>query len=477
MKMFVDEKWRDGARNIEVTSPWSGETLDTVPDADDAAAEAALASAARGARVMARMTAHDRYQILMRAANLCAAQAEQLAQTLSAETGKPITEARTEAGRGAELLRLAAFEGSQLRGETLPLDAAPNAADKFGFTVRAPCGVVVAITPFNFPLLLVLHKIAPALACGNAVVLKPASTTPLCALRLTEILLEAGLPANALQCITGGGAVLGRKLCADARVRKISFTGSTAVGEAITACAGIKKLSLELGSASPTLVMADADIEQAAAATAVGGYVNAGQVCISLQRVLVERRVYADYLDAVRAPVEGITVGAPDSEATALSAMIAEHEAARVEGWVNEAVAGGARLVTGGGRSGAVLQPTVVADVTPGMRLFSDEVFGPAVAVTPVEDFADALRHANDSKYGLSASLFTRDLTAGIRFARAVESGNVHLNWTPLWRADLMPYGGVKNSGIGREGVRYAVEEMTEVKNIVVHGVGVGDVG
>ena len=476
MKMFVDEKWRAGARRIAVTSPWSGETLDEVPDADDAAAEAALACAARGAKVMARMTAHARYEILLRAADLCAARAEALAQTLSAETGKPITEARTEAGRGAELLRLAAFEGSQLRGETLPLDAAPNAADKFGFTLRAPCGVVVAITPFNFPLLLVLHKIAPALASGNSVILKPASATPLCALQLTEILLEAGLPGNALQCITGGGGRLGKILCSDKRVRKISFTGSTEVGEAITACAGIKKLSLELGSASPTLIMADADLEQAAAATAVGGYVNAGQVCISLQRVLVERPVYADYLDAVRAPVEGIAVGAPQDEATALSAMIAEREAARVEGWVNEAVAGGARLVTGGGRDGAVLQPTVVADVTPAMRLFRDEVFGPAVAVTPVQDFRDALRHANDSRYGLSASLFTRDITCAMRFARAVESGNVHLNWTPLWRADLMPYGGVKNSGIGREGVRYAVEEMTEIKNVVVHGVGVEDV-
>jgi len=328
----------------------------------------------------------------------------------------------------------------------------------------------VAITPFNYPSLLVLHKIGPALATGNAVILKPATNTPLTALTLTRILLESGLPANGIQCITGSGARLGPALCADPRVRKISFTGSTAVGEAIAGVAGVKKLSLELGSACPMVVMPDADLDAVAKATAVAGYVNAGQVCISLQRVLVHEKVYGDYLDAVKTPVEEIRIGGSLEPETQLSAMISESEAARVGAWVDEAVESGARLVTGGEREGAVMQPTLLADVKPEMRVSADEVFGPAVAATPVADIEDAIRLANDSRYGLAAAIFTKDVTDAMRFAQAAESGNVHVNWTPLWRADLMPYGGVKGSGFGKEGVRYAAEEMTEMKTVVFHG-------
>jgi glyceraldehyde-3-phosphate dehydrogenase (NADP+) len=369
-----------------------------------------------------------------------------------------------------DLLRLCAFEGSQLRGETLPLDAQVATKGKMGFTMRVPCGVVVAIAPFNYPLLLVVHKVGPALAAGNAVILKPAHQTPLVALKLTQILLEAGLPENGLQCVTGSGSTVGACLCADSRVRKISFTGSTVVGEKITRIAGVKKLSLELGSNSPLVVLPDADLETVAAATAIGGYVNAGQVCISTQRVLVHRRVYAEFLDALKKPVQSIKVGSPLEEDTRLSAMISEDDAERVGAWIKEAVEQGARIITGGERQGAVYAPTVVADVKPGMRVSCDELFGPAVAVTPVENVDDAIRLANDSRYGLGAGIFTRDINSALKFARRVQSGNVMINWTPLWRADLMPYGGFKQSGIGKEGPRYAVEEMTDLKTVVFHG-------
>jgi acyl-CoA reductase-like NAD-dependent aldehyde dehydrogenase len=471
MKMYLNGAWVDSPVMSPVVSPFFRETIDTVPQATAEQVGQALDAAELASATMAELTAYERSQILNRAADLLASRLEELAKTISLEEGKPLSESRTEVGRMPDLLRLCAFEGSQLRGETLPLDAQVATKGKLGFTLRVPCGVVVAIAPFNYPLLLVVHKVGPALAAGNAVILKPARQTPLVALKLTQILLEAGLPENGLQCVTGSGSTVGPRLCADPRVRKISFTGSTVVGEKITQVAGVKKLSLELGSNSPLVVLPDADLEKVATATAIGGYVNAGQVCISTQRVLVHRRVYAEFLDALKKPVEAIKVGDPLKEDTRLSAMISESDAERVGAWIKEAVEQGARIVTGGERQGAVLAPTVVADVKPNMRVSCDELFGPAVAVTPVENVDDAIHLANDSRYGLGAGIFTRDINSALKFARRVQSGNVMINWTPLWRADLMPYGGFKQSGIGKEGPRYAVEEMTDLKTVVFHGV------
>ena len=473
MKMFVNGERRTAKTQIEIRHPFDHSVIDAVPQAEAQDVTDALDAAVRAAADMEKMPAHARATILRRAADLCEEQSESLAQTISEESGKPITEARGEAVRAAEMFRLAAFEGAQLRGETLPLDAlaVPPAEDKLGFTLPIPCGVVVAITPFNYPSLLVMHKIAPALAAGNAVILKPATATPLSALRLTEIVHEAGLPPAALQCLTGGGETVGNALCADARVRKISFTGSPAVGERISRIAGVKLLSLELGSNSPCIVMPDADLEQVAALSAVGGFVNAGQVCISMQRVLVHKTICADYLQTVRAAVEKITVGAPNRDDTQLSAMIAEKEAVRVAEWTAEAVSAGARVVTGGEREGALMQPTIVADVSPEMKIFRDEVFGPLISVAAVDDLDEAIRLTAVGGYGLAASIFTRDVSNGLRFARAVKSGNVHINWTPLWRNDLMPYGGFGQSGIGKEGIRSAVKSMSESKTVIIHGV------
>ncbi len=469
MKMYIDRKWVDSPATTPVISPYSREVVDTVPQASPEQIEAALAAAERGATTMRQLPAHERGAILGRLANLVAEHQEDLARTISLEEGKPLSESRGEVGRMPDLIRLCGFEGTQQRGETLPLDAQAGAKGKLGLTLRVPCGVVLAITPFNYPLLLVVHKVAPALAAGNAVILKPANQTPLTALKLTRLILEAGLPEDGIQCLTGPGAAIGAALCADRRVRKISFTGSTVVGEAITRVAGVKRLSLELGSNSPLVILPDADLHQASQATAVAGYVNAGQVCISAQRILVDRAVYGDFLDALAPEVARIATGDPFAEGTKLSAMISERDASRVGEWIDEAVAGGARVVTGGTRDHALFAPTVVADVAPTMRLSREELFGPAVAVTPVSGIDEAIALANASSYGLGAGIFTRNIDNALRFAQEVESGNVMINWTPLWRADLMPYGGLKQSGIGKEGPRYAVAEMTEGKTVVFH--------
>ncbi len=470
MDMFVGGRWQGSSEWVDVVAPYSRDIIDRVPLATTNQVEEALATAHRGAAVMRSLGGAERADILRRAADLLDADVDRIARTISLEVGKPIAEARGEASRLGEMFRLASFEGTQARGETLPLDAQAGAEGKLGFTLRIPTGVVVAITPFNYPGLLVVHKIAPALAAGNAVILKPATQAPLTALIITEKLIEAGLPEPALQTITGSGRTVGMRLVSDARVRKVSFTGSTSVGEEITRVAGVKRLSLELGANCPMVVMPDADIELAAEASATGGYVNAGQVCISLQRVIVHEQVYEEYLEALREPVASFQMGDPLSEDTKISAMISEAEAARVALWIDEAVASGGRVAIGGDRDGARLSPTVVADVTPDMKLSELEVFGPTLSVTKTANIDQAIALANDSSYGLGAGIFTKDVTDALRFAREVDAGSVHINWTPLWRADLMPYGGLKGSGIGKEGIRYAVEEMTELKTVVVHG-------
>ena len=469
MKMYVAAQWTDKTQKIEVRNAYDNSVIDTVPRADRGDIERALQSAERGARVMAKLAGYDRWKILKKAAELIAARSEEFGQTISKEEGKIIAEGRLEASRAFETIMGSAEEAKRLHGQTVPLDGAPGGAGKVGLTLRVPCGVVVAISPFNFPLNLVCHKVGPALAAGNAVIVKPATDTPLSALKLTEVLLEAGLPPEAINTLTGSGGEIGDTLVTDRRVRKITFTGSRDVGEHICRTAGLKRVTMELGSNAPVIVMPDADLDKVATAVASTGYANAGQVCISTQRVLTAGSVYGDFLDALRPKVAALKVGNQLDETVKVGPMVKEKEAIRVEEWIKEAVASGARLVTGGRRQGALYEPAIVADVKPEMRISSDELFGPAVAVTPFTDIDEAIAMANDSPYGLAAGIFTENLEWAWKFAREVQSGNLHVNWGPQWRADLMPYGGLKESGFGKEGPAYAIEEMTELKMVVFH--------
>ncbi len=459
----------DKRQTNPVLNPYDGSEIDTIPKADADDVERALATATRGAAAMRRLTGYERFQILRKASDLLLARADDFARTITLEEGKIIGEARFEVTRAAEILALSAEEAKRLYGEVIPLDGAPGVKTQMGFTLRVPCGVVVGISPFNFPLHLVAHKVGPALAAGNSVVLKPATDTPLSALKLTALLLECGVPADGIQCITGSGKEVGEALCRDARVRKITFTGSRDVGEQICRVAGLKKVTMELGSNSPLIIMPDADLEKVATAVAATGYSNAGQVCISAQRVIPLAPIYQDFLAALRPKVAALTTGDPLDERTKVGPMVREADAKRVEAWIKEAVSAGARLVVGGDRRGAIHSPTVLADVTPQMRVAQSELFGPAVAVTPAPTVDEAIAMANDTNYGLSAGVFTENINTAMRFAREVEAGNIHINWGPQWRADLMPYGGLKESGFGKEGPKYAVQEMSELKMIVLH--------
>ena len=469
MKMYIGGEWVDKDQTIPVMNPYDNSVVDTVPRGDLKDVETAVASAARGAKEMAKLSGYQRFEILHKAARLMEERLEDLGRTITMEEGKIISEGRTEAARAVQTIELSGEEAKRLYGETVPLDGAGNWTGQLGFTLRVPCGVIAAISPFNFPLNLVCHKVGPALAAGNSVVIKPATDTPLVALKMTEILLDAGVPPEGIQCITGSGGDIGDALVADSRIRKVTFTGSRDVGEHICKTAGLKKVTMELGSNAPLIVMPDANMEKVVNATISSGFANAGQVCISAQRIITNREVYADYLDALTEGVKALSTGDPLDDTVKMGPMVRPQDAVRVNEWITEAVGSGARTLTGGDYSGTMHAPTVVADVTPEMRISCDELFGPAVAVTPFSDIDEAISMANDSNYGLSAGIFTQDIDWAIKFAREVHSGNLMINSGPQWRADLMPYGGLKESGMGKEGPKYAVEEMTELKLVIYH--------
>ncbi len=466
--LFIGGRWVEGGPPVEVRNKYSGEVIGTVPEARREDVEAAVEAARRVAEVMADLSAHRRGEILRRTADLIRQRREEFARTIAAEAGKALKFARIEVDRAVSTFTVASEEAKRIHGETVPMDAVPAGEGYFGFWVRRPVGVVAAITPFNFPLNLVAHKVAPALAAGNAVVLKPASTTPLTAVLLCQVLQEAGLPAGAVNLVVGPGSTVGEWLVTDPRVAKVSFTGSPPVGRRITEIAGIKKVTLELGNTSPVVVAPDVDLDFVARRCAVGAYYNSGQVCISVQRIYAAGGAYEPFLDRFVRASEDMVVGDPLDERVDVGPMIDEREARRIEAWVEEALAGGARALTGHRREGAVYWPTVLVDVKPDMKVVAQEAFAPVASVIRADDFERALEQANATEYGLQAAVFTRDVDRVFRAVRKLNFGGVIINDTPAYRADHMPYGGMRGSGIGREGVRYAIEEMTNIQMVVV---------
>jgi acyl-CoA reductase-like NAD-dependent aldehyde dehydrogenase len=455
---------------IDVLSPYDGHPVGRVASAGAADLDAAVA-AAKTAFEGEPLPPYRRAEILDEAARLAKERVEDLARLICEEAAKPIRHARVEAQRAADTLRFSAAAARTLTGETVPLEASAAGAGKVGFIIRVPVGVVAAITPFNFPVNLVAHKLGPAVAAGCPVVLKPASTTPLCAHALADLFEEAGLPAGWINVVPCSGATA-RRLVEHEDVAMITFTGSREVGWAIRAAAPKKKVNLELGNNSPVIIEPDGDWAAAAAKIRVAGYSHAGQSCISTQRVYVHESVAGEFSDLLAKEVSSLVVGDPSDEGTEVSALISTGDADRVRSWVEEAVAGGARLLAdpGPGEPAGVVHPVLLAGVTPEMKVCSEEVFGPVVAVATYKDLDEALALANDSEYGLQAAIFTSDISKAMRAARTLDYGAVLVNEVPTWRADQMPYGGVKDSGNTREGPAYVVREMTEPRLIVLPG-------
>ncbi|WP_088008091.1 aldehyde dehydrogenase family protein [Indiicoccus explosivorum] len=453
----------------EVKNPFDGSTVATLAlsTADDLN-EAVEAAHKAFENKMKAMPAHERADILRKAARLLGEREDEFQQSITAESGKPVKQARKEVERSKQLLLYAAEEAKKIGGEVVPMDAAIGGDNRLGFVKKTPLGVVGAITPFNFPLNLSLHKLAPAIAAGNTIVFKPAEKTPVTGYKLVKLLHEAGMPEDALHLIIGTGSEIGTPLVEHEKVAKISFTGSVPVGKSIQKAAGFKKVTLELGSNSPNIVFEDADWKDAAERIVAGGFGYSGQTCISAQRIYVHRDIFDSFTDELVRLANNLKIGDPADASVDIGPMITEDEAKRAEEWVESALSKGAKAALKGERSGAMLPPVILTDVTDDMHVVQKEVFAPILAVIPFGTEDEAVRRANDSIYGLQAAVFTKNIDRAFRVADRIESGGVWINDASTYRQDNYPYGGVKQSGIGREGVKYAVDEMLELKFIGV---------
>jgi acyl-CoA reductase-like NAD-dependent aldehyde dehydrogenase len=465
---LVDGKWMEEGDLVEVRAPYDGGVIAQVFQGRRQHAEAAIAAAVKAFGTTRRLPAFERQRVLRRVAENIAERKAEFARTLAQEAGKPIKAARSEVERSIFTFTVAAEESTRIYGEYLPLDWQEYTAGRWGIVRRFPLGPIAGITPFNFPLNLVAHKLAPAIAAGCSMVLKPAPQTPLSALLLAEAVQQAGWPDGALNVLPLSNEDAGL-LVSDDRLKMISFTGSAAVGWQIKRNAGKKKVILELGGNAGVIVHSDADLAYAADRCVAGGFGYAGQTCISVQRILVERSVCAKFTDLMLVGVAKLRTGDPLDESTDLGPLIRESDAVRASDWIQEAVRGGARLLCGGRRNGPMLEPTVLTGTRPEMKVNCQEIFAPVVTIEPYDDFKDALRQTNNSAYGLQAGIFTRDVKLLFNAYEELEVGGLIAGDVPSFRIDHMPYGGVKDSGLGREGLRYAIEEMTEPKLLVMN--------
>lgn len=464
-RVLIGGEWiGDDLAGIDVLNPYDDTLIGVVPEATPELVDKAISAALQGFRTISAMPAWKRAEILEKAAGFMLRDKEEIAGIIAKEAGKSWKFALAEAERTAETFRFASLEARNEHGEVVSMDASPVSAGRFGFYLREPIGVIGAITPFNFPMNLVAHKVAPALAAGNALVVKPATKTPLSMLKMAELLEEAGLPDGVLNVLIGSGKVVGNQLVQDDRLAMITFTGSPPVGRGIKALAGLKRVTLELGSNSPTIIDEDADLKKAVPRCVMGSFANSGQVCISVQRIFVHRKRYAEFMQKMVDATRQLIVGDPMDRRCDIGPMISAVELQRSLTWLEEAKALGARVETGGNRVGNCLEPTILSGVTPDMQVMCSEVFAPIVSIVPFDTFEEALDMADASVYGLQAGIYTNDINKAFQAVKRLDVGGVIINDVPTFRVDHMPYGGNKASGLGREGIRYAMEEMTNIK-------------
>lgn len=461
------ERNENNRDTLEVINPYNQEKVADVALAKEADLNEAVENSFETFHsTMKEMSAHQRSDILRKAADLLEEKAEDFANTIVQEAGKPIKYSRDEVKRSIQVIRFASELAKNITGEVLPMDAAIGGENRMGLVKRKPLGVVGAITPFNFPLNLSLHKIAPAIAAGNTIVFKPAEKTPVSAYKLVKLFQHAGLPNGVLNLLMGTGEEVGGPLVTHEKVHKITFTGSLPVGRKIRETAGFKKVTLELGSNSPNIIFEDGPIQSAVTGLVKGAFAFSGQVCISAQRIYVQKSIYGKFLEQFIKETKALKIGDPTEEETDIGPMINEKEAERAKLWINDAVGNGAKIEVGGEQSGTILSPTIMTNVDRNMKIVAEEVFAPIVSVIPFDTEEEVIGFANDSIYGLQAGVFTKDIDRAIRVADQLEMGGVWINEVSTYRQDNHPYGGVKQSGIGKEGVKYAIEDMTEMKFI-----------
>lgn len=466
-KLFIAGEWVESKDHMELRFPYTGEVIAEIPMATEDEVDLAIQSAYEARPVMAKMPAHQRASILERLVTLMERRADEAARLIALEAAKPLTTAKGEVARTIQTYKFAAEEARRIHGETIPLDAAPGGEGRVAYTKREPIGVVGAITPFNFPMNLVAHKVGPALASGNTIVLKPAMQTPLSAYFLAELLQEAGLPAGALNVVSGRGSTIGEKIVQDYRVSMITFTGSPSVGMRIRQQAGLKRVTLELGSNSAVIIDRGVDIDKIISRCVTGAFSFQGQVCISLQRIYVHEELYELFVQKFVEATKKLRLGNPLDQKTEVSALITPGDVERCLEWLEEAKREGAQVACGGDRDGNILKPTVLLQVKPSMKVSCQEVFAPIVMIDKITNVDQAVERVNDSRYGLQAGIYTNDIHTALDSVEKLHVGGVLINDIPTFRVDHMPYGGVKESGMGREGLKYAIEEMTELKLVI----------
>jgi succinate-semialdehyde dehydrogenase/glutarate-semialdehyde dehydrogenase len=466
-RLLIGGNWVDGVEMFPVIDKFSGAVIGHADRASREQVDAAVAAAHRSFQTN-RLDAQARYTILRRAGDLIERRQEELASTITAEAGFPLADAQTEVTRAIQTFLISAEEGKRLVGEVVPIEAAPGNAHRMAFTMRVPRGVVCGITSFNAPLNFVAHKAGPALASGNTVVLKAPQATPFSAALLAEVLLEAGMPPGHVNIVQGPGSEVGRWLVENPQIRFFTFTGSTSVGKQMHREVGLRPIALELGSIAASIVCADGDLDRAAPRIANSAFRRAGQVCTSTQRLFVDRRVLAPFLEKFVAATAKLKLGDPRDPETAIGPMISDAEATRAEQWVKDAVSQGARIVAGGHRRGTLFEPTILVDARRDMPILCEEIFAPVVSVIPFESLDAAIADVNSTEFGLAAGIFTQDINIAMHAARRIHVGVVHINESSSSRVDLMPFSGVKDSGLGREGPKYAMQEMTEERLITI---------